>query len=113
MSGGPTYAVSWREDDRAQHVGKLELRGVVFRLQGRGPGCSEVGRTVVYTEVDRVASARPDNYRATLVVLCDGMRITITSLDGPGAAVELEHELRTRAEKPHAESVAAPMISGG
>lgn len=108
MSRDHTYAVSWREDDGTQNVGKLEFRGVLFRFHGRGPACSEMRRAVVYTEVDRVASARPDDYRATLVVLRNGKRITITSLDCLGAAIELEHELRRRAVRTHAELTAAP-----
>lgn len=104
-----SYAVSWREDDGLQFVGKLELRPTLLRLEGRGPGCSEVGRTTEYTEIAGVASSRPDGYRATLVVLRDGTRVVITSLDGPGALTELEHELRLRTEKPHSESGGAPM----
>jgi hypothetical protein len=51
-----------------------------------------------------------DGYRATLLVVHDGTRITVTSLDGPGALTELEHELRGRTEQPQSES-ATPSVS--
>jgi hypothetical protein len=63
-----------------------------------------------YSQIAGVASARPDGYRATLLVVHDGTRITVTSLDGPGALTELEHELRGRTEQPQSES-ATPSVS--
>jgi hypothetical protein len=112
MSPRRSYAVSWREGDGPQYVGKLELRPTLLSLEGRGPGCSEVGRATTYGDVSGVASARPNGYRCTLLLLGDGTQIVVTSLDGPGALTELESELRARTEKPHPQSGAAPMIAG-
>lgn len=112
MSPRRTYAVSWHEDDGRQYVGKLELRPSHLRFEGRAPGRSEVGRATAYGDITGVASTRAVGYRATLIVLREGGRITVTSLDGPGALVELEHELRARTEKPHSQSGTAPMIAG-
>lgn len=112
MSPRRTYAVCWAENDGPPHVGKLELHPTFVRLEGRGPGRIEVGRSTPYSALAGIASTRAGGYRASVLVLRDGARITVTSLDGPGALVELENELRARTGKPHEESGVAPMPAG-
>ena len=109
MSPRRAYAVSWSEDGGPQHVGKLELHPTLVRLEGGSAGGHETGRSTPYDGLARIASTRTNGERASVLVLRDGSRIVVTSLDGPGALIELESELRTRTGKPHEESVAAPM----
>jgi hypothetical protein len=101
MSPRHSYAVSWSHDGGPQYVGKLELRARLLRLEGRGPGTLEVGRSAPYGAIVDVTSVRTNGHRSAVVELRDGTRIVVTSLDGPGALTEIESEIRARSEKPH------------
>lgn len=100
MSPRRSYAVSWSQDGGPQYVGKLELRATLLRLEGRGPGTTEVGRSTPYRSVVDVVSVRTNGHRSAVVELGDGTRIVVTSLDGPGVLTEIESEIRSRSEKP-------------
>lgn len=112
MSPRRVYAVSWRETDSSQYVGKLELLVALLRLEGRGQGRSEIGRAIAYSQVASVTSVRETGHRALVIALRDAGHVAITSLDGPGALTELEQELRRRTEKPYRASGVAPMPAG-
>ena len=100
MSPRQSYAVSWSYDCGPQYVGKLELRPTLLRLEGRGPGTVEVGRSTTYDAVLDVTSVRTNGQRSAVVELRDGKQIVVTSLDGPGVLTEIESEIRARSEKP-------------
>jgi hypothetical protein len=85
------YAVSWCENDGPLHLGTRELRAKHARLDGRA-AC----RLAPYTALASVTGTQVNGYRAMLLVLRDGTRITLTCLEGPGALAELEDEVRGR-----------------
>jgi hypothetical protein len=88
-----THAVLWREGDGPARVGRLELRPARLHLEGGGAGGRLFSMTIPYSDLARVAMARPElrlSGRQTLEVMRSGGRpIRIASVEGLGTTRDI------------------------